>query len=191
MAKLSDKDLLILLKEQNNKAFAQLYQYHTVFVHKHVFANSGDAEDAKEVEQLVIIHLYEKLIQGKFELNEGVKLSSYLFAVAKNIWLKKLALKGKQATENFDKFVDKGQKDVDIENLFIPEGPKETTIIECMELLNNDCQSILTKFYYEEKAMREIALEIATISEENLRKRKYKCIQKLKELYNQKIMVYG
>ena len=191
MAKLSDKDLLILLKEQNNTAFAQLYQYHTVFVHKHVLANSGDAEDAKEVEQLVIIHLYEKLIQGKFELNEGVKLSSYLFAVAKNIWLKKLDLKNKQPTEDFDKYVDKGQKDVDIENLFIPEGPKETTIIECMELLNNDCQSILTKYYYEEKAMREIALEIATISEENLRKRKYKCIQKLKELYNQKIMVYG
>lgn len=191
MAKLSDKDLLILLKEQNNNAFAQLYQYHTVFVHKLVLDNSGDTEDAKDLEQLVIIHLYEKLLQGKFELNEGVKLSSYLFAVAKNIWLKKLALKGKQATEDFDKFVDKGQKDVDIENLFIPEGPKETTIIECLELLNNDCQSILTKYYYEEKAMREIALEIATISEENLRKRKYKCIQKLKELYNQKIMVYG
>lgn len=191
MAKLSDKDLLILLKEQNNKAFAQLYQYHTVFVHKLVLANSGDVNDAKDLEQLVIIHLYEKLIQGKFELKEGVKLSSYLFAVAKNIWLKKLALKGKQATENFDNFVDKGQKDVDIENLFIPEGPKETTIIECMELLNNDCQSILTKYYYEEKAMKEIALEIVTITEENLRKRKYKCIQKLKELYNQKIMVYG
>ncbi|MBK8244243.1 MAG: sigma-70 family RNA polymerase sigma factor [Saprospiraceae bacterium] len=191
MAKLSDKDLLILLKEQNNNAFAQLYLYHTVFVHKLVLANSGDAEDAKDVEQSVIIHLYEKLIQGKFELNEGVKLSSYLFAVAKNIWLKKLDLKGKLPTENFDKFVDKGQIDVDIENLFIPEGPKETTIIDCLELLNNDCQSILTKYYYEEKAMREIALEIATITEENLRKRKYKCIQKLKELYNQKIMVYG
>lgn len=191
MAKLSDKDLLILLKEQNNNAFAQLYQYHTVFVHKHVLANSGDAEDAKDVEQSVIIHLYEKLIQGKFELNEGVKLSSYLYAVAKNIWLKKLDLKNKQPTEDFDKYVDKGEKDVDIENLFIPEGPKETIIIDCLELLNNDCQSILTKYYYEEKAMREIALEIATITEENLRKRKYKCIQKLKELYNQKIMVYG
>lgn len=191
MAKLSDKDLLILLKEQNNTAFAQLYQYHTVFVHKHVLANSGDAEDAKDVEQSVIIHLYEKLIQGKFELNEGVKLSSYLYAVAKNIWLKKLDLKNKQPTEDFDKHVDKGEKDVDIENLFIPEGPKETIIIDCLELLNNDCQSILTKYYYEEKAMREIALEIATITEENLRKRKYKCIQKLKKLYNQKIMVYG
>lgn len=191
MDKLTDTEILILLKEQSNIAFAQLYQYHTKFVYKLVLDNSGNFDDAKDIEQLVIIHLYEKLIQGKFELNEGVKLSSYLYAVAKNIWLKKLTLNGKTSYVEFDEFNDLAQEDINIENLFITEGPKEKVIIECIELLNNDCQAILTKYYYEEKAMREIAAEIVTISEENLRKRKYKCIQKLKEFYNQKIKVYG
>ncbi len=191
MTRLPDQELLALLKKQDNKAFKQLYQFHTGIVKKLVLANSGTTDDAEEVEQMVIMVLYEKLVQGKLELQEGVKLETYLYSIAKNIWLKQLRIKGKSIPLDLSEDSEPGINDPGLESLYIHEGPKEKILVECLESLGEACQSILAKFYYEEKSMRDIALEMKTITEDNLRKRKYKCIQRLKELFNQKYLAYG
>ena len=57
----------------------------------------------------------------------------------------------------------------------------EAIVLKALNETDIDCKKILTSYYYDKKSMRDIAEEIGTISEENLRKRKYKCIQKLKK----------
>ena len=55
---------------------------------RYVLKNSGDKDDAKDVFQNTLIVFYKKVLIENFELSS--KISTYLFSIAKNLWLKKL-----------------------------------------------------------------------------------------------------
>jgi DNA-directed RNA polymerase specialized sigma24 family protein len=81
----SDEYLISALKQRDRNAFKYLYKNYTGPIKHFVKTNGGQDVDAEEIEQNVIVLLYEKIASGNFVLNEGTKLSTYMFAVGKNI----------------------------------------------------------------------------------------------------------
>ncbi len=179
----TDVELITLIKKRDNNAFRYLYINFTPPIRNFIVLNGGLEEDAEEIEQNVIIHLYEKIVSGKFLLNQDTKLSTYMFAVGKNMWYKSFGNKVLYVRDDMLKNI---QTEDDFIINFEPQNDLESEVITTLQNIDNDCQEILIKYYYENKSMKEISDEMGTITEENVRKRKYKCIQKMKKIIGDK-----
>src|SRR5258708_31043925 len=77
------------LRKKNTTALKQLYKTHYPMVLNLVLANNGSEQEAKDVFQEAIIHFYERLQQVEFVLT--CKIKTYLYAVSRRLWLKRLA----------------------------------------------------------------------------------------------------
>ena len=188
LVKYNDDQILIsALKQRERDAFKYLYQHYTGTIKHFVKTNGGQNVDAEEIEQNVIIHLYEKIVNNNFVLNEGTKLSTYMFAVGKNMWYKKSSREIRHTPEDL---IHGQLEEIDFYSSNYPNF-LEMEVISALSKSDDDCKAILTMYYYDKKSMREIAENLGTITEENLRKRKYKCIQKLKKVLTDKIKNHG
>jgi len=183
-----DQILISALKQRERVAFKYLYQHYTGTIKHFVKTNGGQNVDAEEIEQNVIIHLYEKIVNNNFVLHEGTKLSTYMFAVGKNMWYKK---SGRTVSYKGEESIEETGENFDFDELFEPANEDEQKVICALKNIDPDCKEILTLYYYDNKTMREIAEKMESITEENLRKRKYKCIQKLKKVLTDKIKNHG
>lgn len=179
----SDSELISLIKKRDRNAFRYLYLNYTPIIKYFVLKNGGQESDAEEIEQNVIIHLFEKIVAGKFLLNENTKLSTYMYAVGKNMWYK---MSGRKVFVFPDEIPDINPIEEDFVISFEPQNDIEAIVIEALQNMDDDCKEILTKYYYENKSMKEISNELGTITEDNVRKRKYKCIQKIKKVIEEK-----
>ncbi|MCE2790107.1 MAG: sigma-70 family RNA polymerase sigma factor [Saprospiraceae bacterium] len=181
----TDERLLDGIKSRDDKAIRHLYSNHLSSLHRFIIRNGGTYDLANDIQQDVIIHIYEKVTKGDFILQEGTKLSTYLFTVGKFMfykWLKKPIPPDEEIDEDFVEEEDEKENESDI---------SDERVANALDAMDPDCKTILYRFYYDRKSMREIAEEIKTISEENLRKRKFKCMQKLKKVLLFKQQPYG
>jgi len=184
----NDIELIEALKQRDRNAFKYLYKNYTRAIKHFIKTHAGQEVDAEEIEQNVIILLYEKIVSGQFILNEGTKLSTYMFAVGKNMWYKK---SGRTVSYKGEESFEETGEDFDFDGLFEPANEDEQKVISALKNIDPACKEILTLYYYDNKTMREIAEKMESITEENLRKRKYKCIQKLKKVLTDKIKNHG
>ncbi len=65
-----------------------MYEQNYQFVERFVLKNNGNVDDAKDIFQDIMLALIEKIYADDFELTAS--LSTYIFAIGKNLWLKKL-----------------------------------------------------------------------------------------------------
>jgi RNA polymerase sigma-70 factor (ECF subfamily) len=77
--KLSDHELLGLLKESDATAFAEVYDRYKVLLHIHAYNKFSDREEAKDIVQDVFATLWKN--RENSELNN---LSGYLYAAVRN-----------------------------------------------------------------------------------------------------------
>ena len=88
MQTISDNTLLDQLKNEDNASFEILYKFYYPSIEAHITQNFGNTEDAEDVFQEAIIVLLQKVRQENFVLTSSLK--TYLFAIARNLWLKRL-----------------------------------------------------------------------------------------------------
>ena len=91
------KDSLIIdeLKKGNTKVFSLVYNSYPL-IENYILNNSGSEEDAKDIFQNTLIIFYQKVKAPEFKLTS--KLSTYLFGICKNSWLK--ALRSRKSNED-------------------------------------------------------------------------------------------
>lgn len=179
-----DEYLLHGILRHDHKVIRHLYRNHLSGLHSFITLQGGSSDLADDIQQDVIIHIYEKVTLGKFVLNPGTKLSTYLFSVGKYMFYKRMRKPflpeeaiPEPLFEDEDEDVDSKYSDEEVE--------------DALEDLDPICKKILYRVYYDMKSMREIAQELQTISEDNLRKRKYKCMQKIKKILESKNEQHG
>src|SRR5688572_29740176 len=85
---MNDSQIVSDLKKRNNAAYDLLYSFYYPTIERFVKRNSGTSDDAKDVFQETIIVLLDKVPKEDFVLTSSIK--TYIFAVASNIWLKRL-----------------------------------------------------------------------------------------------------
>src|SRR5690606_18400997 len=84
----SDETIVEEIRKGNKEALVYLYEGNYASIRNYILKNSGDSDDVEDILQDAVIVVWQKVSQKEFELT--AKLSTFLFAVAKNLWLKAL-----------------------------------------------------------------------------------------------------
>ncbi|MEZ4922792.1 MAG: sigma-70 family RNA polymerase sigma factor [Crocinitomicaceae bacterium] len=168
-------EILDKIREQDHHVLSAIYKEVYPMVEKYVIDNSGSGDDARDVFQDAMYLLIKKSEDVAFELTS--KLSTFLFGVSKNLWLKQLTKKNldqKDYAESLD------LDDIDEEDL--DQLSKNKKMKDCIEDLGEPCKTIIVQFYFNQTSMKEIADMLHYTNANNAKNQKYKCFMRLKKM---------
>jgi RNA polymerase sigma-70 factor (ECF subfamily) len=141
-------------------------------------------EEAQDIFQQVVVIFYENIKTGRLtEITNTVK--TYLFSIGKNKILELLRKrKRSMSAEISDYFIDT--------NIFYGEGDdysiKELDMVtNCLNKLGDPCKALLVHCFYHNHSMTEISDLLDYKNSDTAKNMKYKCIQRLKKLFNSEI----
>lgn len=136
-------------------------------------------DEASEVYHQSMIILYEKIISEK-KTEITTKMKTFVFSIGKNKMREVMRKKNSLAAKNYDYYTDTtlfyGSDEPDYEN-------ELTGVEKSLEQLGEPCKTILVQFYYHKKSITDIAQKLTYKNAESLKTQKYKCIQRLKRIY--------
>lgn len=144
-----------------------------------VCANSGTEQEARDIYQEAVIAFYEKIQRTDFVLT--CKIKTYLYAVSRRLWLKRLAEKKRfqGKIEELESFIGIEQEMTDINR---NEAAFEA-MSKSMEGLGEPCLGIIKDFYIHDHSMEMIGEKYGYTNADNAKNQKYKCLQRLKRLF--------
>ena len=179
-ANFSDNDFVEGLKLGDDLVLKALYKKYYNLVLKLVVSNSGSSEAAQDIYQETIIVLYEKCKNPEFKLN--CQLQTYIYSVARNLWLKQLKKHGNVGElkeYHQDVYQDSG---ADIKDHQSKENDIQKAF-KSLEELGEPCTSLIKDFYIKKMNMDEISEKFGYTNADNAKNQKYKCLQRLKRLF--------
>jgi RNA polymerase sigma factor (sigma-70 family) len=182
---LKEHQLLEGLAKNDRKITEQVYRDNYKQVQAWVQGRGGTADDGDDVFQEAMTILFQKSQDEEFRLS--CKIGTYLVAVAKYIWYKKLQLQNRRP--DFLPF-DSGDEETNDKHRYeddikIQEEREEhfDQLNIAMNALGEPCSSLLKAFYNEQKSMQEIAGQFGYTNPDNAKTQKYKCLARLKKLF--------
>lgn len=175
---LSDQQLIAGIRAGGKREYRCLnyiYQRNSESVIRFVLKSQGTREEGIEIFQEAVIVLYEKIKKQDFQLQSNTKLSTFLFAIAKNKWFYRK--RQKRQSENIP------DQDIAIDPWDeLLKGEKRQLLGQMMDQLGEDCKKILTLSIYEQINMAEISQLMGLKNQQVARNKKYKCLQYLKQI---------
>ena len=175
----NEQALLKGLAGNDRKAIESIYRAHYSMIQTLIINNSGTSDDARDIFQEAIIVLYEKAKSGSFELH--AQLKTYLYAVSRRLWLKKLAF-NKRYSGDLANAPESMATDDDIE-LYEHRSQDFELMERALQHLGEPCKELLEEYYIRKKNMSEIAKEFGYTNAENAKNQKYKCLMRLKKIF--------
>lgn len=175
-----DQDLIDDIAHGRPQALTTVYHDHFPIILNYILRNNGNEEDAKDIFQEAVIVLYDKIIEGDFQLTS--RLQTYFYSVCRFIWLKKLSNSGQVEISLSPELGDNLVYKDDIED----SEKKEVQFFlmdEALNLLGEPCKTIIKDFYIYDLSMQDIAEKFGYTNANNAKNQKYKCLQRLKKLY--------
>jgi len=160
------------------QALKQVYKDNYLMVEHFVLTNNGSKDDAKDIFQDTIVAFFNTAKNTDFILSG--KISTYLYAVAKNLWFKKLP----------DDKVIGNASDAAIPNITI-DGSSLSNLVyseeqkilgELLHKAGSKCVKLLRLFYYEKMKMIKISEHFGFASEQVAKNQKVRCLKKLKAI---------
>ncbi|WBO84321.1 RNA polymerase sigma factor [Hymenobacter yonginensis] len=180
-ASYTDDEFVAAIRRGDDRALAQLYRLHLPMVSHYVLQNSGTEDDARDVYQEGVMVFYEKVRDNSLELSCQIK--TYLYAVCRRLWLKRLAEKTRFGTrlDDHEPFLETGAE-ADLEEAE-ERDRRFATMNEAMERLGEPCRSLLEGFYLLDKSMQQLTADFGYTNADNAKNQKYKCLVRLKKLF--------
>ncbi|WP_425554338.1 RNA polymerase sigma factor [Hymenobacter glaciei] len=180
----TDDALIAAIRGGDERALAHLYRLHWPMVSHFVLQNSGSEDDAQDVYQEGVMVFYEKVRNGSLELSCQIK--TYLYAVCRRLWLKRLTSKSRFGVRLLDDeehgpYLNTGaEEDV----LAAEEQDRRfATMSDALNSLGEPCKSLLEGFYLLDKSMQDLTAEFGYTNADNAKNQKYKCLVRLKKLF--------
>lgn len=169
------EEIVQKINEQDHRTLTAIYCEVYPMVEKYVIDNSGSRDDAKDIFQDAMFLLIKKTDDDSFQLTS--KVSTFLFGICKNLWLKQLTKKNIDA-KSYAHELEMG----DIEDEDVDRLAKNKLMKKCIEALGEPCQTIITQFYFNQTSMQEIADMLHYTNANNAKNQKYKCFMRLKKM---------
>ena len=161
--------------------------------YKGVFFVGSEYKD--EIFQEAFITLWEIIMSKKIYVEDGElkgkdgnafsgKLTTFFMSVAR---LKYWEWVRKNLHRYINEEEERLRKEYEIElfKTLLYDSGDETMleiIADCISKMSKQCNQILTMFYYEEKTLDDIMIELTTFESKNaLKTRKYKCMEELRK----------
>lgn len=182
----TDTQFIEGLRSGNSEVLSALYKKYYTIVLKLIVNNSGSEEAAQDIYQETVIVLYENAQKPGFELH--CQLQTYIYSVAKRLWLKQLKKNGK--TLLFAE--DEEREIVDVEHDLEDHLKKESEISrmnQSLQELGEPCSTLIRDFYVQRLSMDEIAEKFGYTNADNAKNQKYKCLQRLKKYFFEKTTI--
>jgi RNA polymerase sigma factor (sigma-70 family) len=177
----TDQSLIQSLRSDANPDEAIRYLYRTQFrlTVAYIKKNSGTEEDAEDIFQELVLLFIEILKKDKFRSESSV--STFLYALTRNIWLNELNRRGK--SKRRDEIFEKGKdtSDLDVSHL-IADRETKLQLMKVVDKLGETCKKILLAFYFENLAIKEILQTLNYENEQVVRNKKYKCLKQLEQM---------
>jgi len=174
-----DELIVSEIKKGNEVALRELYKTHYSMIVNLVCTNNGTEQEAKDIYQEAVMAFYEKVQSPEFTLT--CKIKTYLYAVCRRLWLKRLAEK-KRYHGNIDEvetFLGVDEVVADAEEM----EKRFAHISEALNGLGEPCRSIIEDFYVRDLSMEDIREKYGYTNADNAKNQKYKCLQRLKKLF--------
>ncbi|MDJ1468576.1 sigma-70 family RNA polymerase sigma factor [Cytophagaceae bacterium DM2B3-1] len=168
-----DATLVRQILQGEDWALTHVYHTHWPMILRLVQLNSGTEEDAKDIYQEIIIHLYEKIKEGNFILT--CQLKTYLYAVGRKKWLNRL--RGNHFVRDSEEVLEDLPEIIEEES-FMPEPAQ---LQNGIEQLGEPCRTLLIYFYYEKMSLEQIASHMQYASPNVAKQQKFRCIERLKK----------
>jgi RNA polymerase sigma factor (sigma-70 family) len=179
MQPISDTNLLEQLKREDNASFELLYKFYFTSIFNFVENNYGSKEDAEDVFQESIIILLQKIREQNFILTSSLK--TYLYAIAKNIWLKKLRDNKIITVSDFEKYHLTSEV---FPTEFIAEKTNEEKVEHWLTKITANCQRILKAIFFYKEPMDNVMKKMGWKNKHTAANQQYKCIQQVKKQRN-------
>lgn len=177
---LEEEQLILQVRSGNEFVLKRIYRDNFPVIQRFILNNSGDEDDAKDLFQEAFMVFYQKITGEDFKLNCSVK--TFLFAVSRNLWLKRLRLlSNRQVTSITDDF-DLPAVEDEVQD-FEERSEEIRTLKQAMEQLGEPCKTILEDFFYHKLSMEEIARKMGYTNAANAKNQKYKCFNRLKKYF--------
>ncbi len=170
--------LVTAVKNNDEKVLKQLYQESFSKIEVYILKNNGTSPQAKDIYQEAFIAVWQNVKKDKFTPSNESALQGYLYQVARNKWTDYLRSSHFKKTSSMD--TDFQLQDSSEEN-FEGEDRNMSDTMAAFRLLGDECRQLLSQFYFEKRSLREIA-SMFKIGEASARNKKYRCINKLREL---------
>lgn len=160
-------------QEAHDRALKHLYKTYYPSIQTLILKNKGDDTDAEDVFQEALVVLYHHIKEKRFRGNAAVK--TYLYAIARNIWLKELRKRSYQLSIEIDT-----EAYTELEDGVEMENEKKIHLLKTLiNKLGKGCQEILIDYYYAKCSMKEIMVKLGLGSEQAAKNKKYRCMQQL------------
>jgi RNA polymerase sigma factor (sigma-70 family) len=170
------------IKNNDQNVLKSIYigNYHKV--ESFILNNNGTKEHAKDIYQEAFVALWSNIKKNKFNPESESAVNRYLFTIAKNKWMDHLKSPVYIKKAHLDKRVVMNEMEgaSDLENREAEYEFKLSQAMDAFECLGDSCKIILTKFYFEKKSIKQIAVEMS-LDPASARNKKYRCMQHLRE----------
>ena len=171
------------IKFNDESALRTLYKNNYFKIETLILKNNGTVEQAKDIYQEAFIAVWKNVKQNKFSPENETAINGYLYTIAKNKWMDYLRSPAYKKRVSYDTVkiaepVYSHSEKLDNAEVF---DKKLSVAMEAFEVLEEACKSLLIKFYFEKKSMREIAIELQ-LDAASARNKKYRCMQTLRGL---------
>ncbi|MGD1045757.1 MAG: sigma-70 family RNA polymerase sigma factor [Bacteroidota bacterium] len=174
----NDSKLLDALRNGDEEALVELFHQNRRPVTSLVTRNQGSEDDAEDVLQEAMVVLWERVRSGSFEYQ--AKLSTFIYATAKNIWFRRLARRRWELPATEEALNVAACNATPLEEL--EENERVLAVQKAMEQIGNPCRDLLLLFYWEERSMEEIAMKLGFANADTVKSKKYQCKKVLEHL---------
>ncbi|MEL6560412.1 MAG: sigma-70 family RNA polymerase sigma factor [Bacteroidota bacterium] len=160
--------------EGNEEVIKYVYRRNLPSITKFVVSNSGTEADAEDMFQEALIVVYDKLRKDQLKLRSS--LSTFLFSICKNLWMKVLR-KNKKSVKKLE-----GEELIADENLIesIEASEKYLLYRKYFRMLDSRCRQVLGLFI--SGVNTEEVMSVTGYSNAHLRKKRFECKKKLIEM---------
>lgn len=173
----TDIQVIEAIKAGDPNGIKYLYKQYYSMIADFILKNSGLKEDAEDIFQETLISMISNIRKADFNLTS--KLGSYLYSISRNMWLYRLR-KIKSGPflikDSYEAIEDESQ---------IPEmelfEDRHHMIAKLFDKISVECQKILSGFYFENKALKDIGVQM-NYTEGSIRVKKSRCMDSLKKL---------
>jgi len=184
MDKSEAKETLQKIKEGNeaflNKLYTKNRQAFISWLRRHYNCTEEDAEEAY---QRAFSILYFNVKEDKVtELTSSVE--TYLYGIGKNV-IKRIFSSNSRENVSLDQVVEHQTDELNYYEKEDQNHQKEM-VKTMLDKIGDPCKSVLLMYYFKRYTMESIAQHMGYKTESVAKKKKFLCLQKLKEMVKQK-----
>lgn len=174
---LPDKEVLKRIKTNDRTVLGELFIINEKPIASYIQKNGGSFSDAQDYLQDAIIILWQKVNSETLDLS--AKISTYLFAIAKNKWMAESRRRKKHDydIEKLEKLSTNNDSLLDI-----IEDEENSALKGALQKIGSPCKELLLMYYFEERKMADIAVRMNFANSDVVKSKKYQCKKALEEI---------